>query len=450
MLLVASCAVVAGTAAVVPSTMNYQGRLTDNTPQQAPITDVVPMQFSIWTLPVGGAQLWSESWATVQVNAGIFSVLLGSNGVPIPSSVFTDGDPRWLEVVVAGETLEPRQQLGAVGWAHKALTADDADTLDSLPASSFQQSITDSCPGGASIRAVNPDGTVVCEFDDTGITSEVDPQVDVTSVDAVPAWDGTKLVDRSLWQAASGNVGLGDATPDDDLHVSRPDGDVASVTVAGTSQGAGRVYVGESLTAGGGISFDGDGSPDIAGGTDRLTLFRRSGGVDTEVLSYGAGSNDVTLTGSLIMDGNFVIDDGGGWHRSYGATGWYNATFGGGIYMSDTTWVRVYGDKNFTTGGNLAVGGTALVGHQIVSASYPVSTLVSSCHSHGGLQCYVGSGSATCPAGKVLLGGGCNLATGQYGGISASYPSGTTWTCRSSHDISWTATVYAICARLGN
>lgn len=35
------------------------------------------------------------------------------------------------------------------------------------------------------------------------------------------------------------------------------------------------------------------------------------------------------------------------WFRSTGATGWYNASYGGGIYMSDSTWVRTYNDKKF-------------------------------------------------------------------------------------------------------
>ena len=35
------------------------------------------------------------------------------------------------------------------------------------------------------------------------------------------------------------------------------------------------------------------------------------------------------------------------WFSSYGNTGWYNETHGGGIYMQDTTWVRVYNNKQF-------------------------------------------------------------------------------------------------------
>ena len=35
------------------------------------------------------------------------------------------------------------------------------------------------------------------------------------------------------------------------------------------------------------------------------------------------------------------------WFRSQGTSGWYSESYGGGIYMSDTAWIRTYGDKSF-------------------------------------------------------------------------------------------------------
>lgn len=35
------------------------------------------------------------------------------------------------------------------------------------------------------------------------------------------------------------------------------------------------------------------------------------------------------------------------WFRSTGSTGWYSQTYGGGIYMTDSSYVRVYGSKRF-------------------------------------------------------------------------------------------------------
>ncbi|OJB45839.1 hypothetical protein BGV57_02920 [Burkholderia ubonensis] len=38
-----------------------------------------------------------------------------------------------------------------------------------------------------------------------------------------------------------------------------------------------------------------------------------------------------------------------GWFRSNGQVGWYNQTYGGGIYMNDGGYVKVYGGKGFAT-----------------------------------------------------------------------------------------------------
>lgn len=38
-----------------------------------------------------------------------------------------------------------------------------------------------------------------------------------------------------------------------------------------------------------------------------------------------------------------------GWYRSNGSVGWYNQTYGGGIYMFESSTVRVYGGKQFCT-----------------------------------------------------------------------------------------------------
>lgn len=51
-----------------------------------------------------------------------------------------------------------------------------------------------------------------------------------------------------------------------------------------------------------------------------------------------SGGYDSAIAGSMNCDN---------WFRSSGSTGWYSATYGGGIYMTDSTWVRVYNNKSF-------------------------------------------------------------------------------------------------------
>lgn len=69
--------------------------------------------------------------------------------------------------------------------------------------------------------------------------------------------------------------------------------------------------------------------------------------------------NGATGWNRVWHSGNFNPDtkmgDGGtygtlylnNWFRSNGATGWFNQTYGGGIYMTDSTWIRTYGGKLF-------------------------------------------------------------------------------------------------------
>jgi hypothetical protein len=45
------------------------------------------------------------------------------------------------------------------------------------------------------------------------------------------------------------------------------------------------------------------------------------------------------------------------WFRSYGDSGWFSQTHGGGIFMQDTTWVRVYNGKAFYVPNEIAATG---------------------------------------------------------------------------------------------
>jgi len=115
--------------------MNYQGHLTDNTPSQEPIDASLPMSFRIYGSLTGSDLLWDEYWASVDVNRGIFSVLLGSNGSPISSTIFRIHSTCYLQIEVDGDLLSPRQQLGAVGWANQADTAAELECTDCVDSS---------------------------------------------------------------------------------------------------------------------------------------------------------------------------------------------------------------------------------------------------------------------------------------------------------------------------
>ena len=66
------------------------------------------------------------------------------------------------------------------------------------------------------------------------------------------------------------------------------------------------------------------------------------GEVDGRVNAKVSKNGD-TMTGALTAP-RFYTND---WFRSYGSSGWYNETYGGGIWMQDSDWIRTYGRKNF-------------------------------------------------------------------------------------------------------
>lgn len=78
------------------------------------------------------------------------------------------------------------------------------------------------------------------------------------------------------------------------------------------------------------------------------------------------------------VDGSVACNN---WFRSGGQTGWYSVDYGGGVYMVDSTWVRIYGGKQFyvsntnadaiyTTGGLKADGALYTGGNANVNDVY--------------------------------------------------------------------------------
>ncbi len=120
----------------IPQEINYQGWL-GNTSDTNKITDTLDMNFRLYDTETGGTLLWNETQSAVNIDKGIFNVLLGSVS-SIPTNIFT-GDPLWLETQVGNDTLSPRKKLVSVGYAIKSEEAEHSIYSDTA---SYASSVT--------------------------------------------------------------------------------------------------------------------------------------------------------------------------------------------------------------------------------------------------------------------------------------------------------------------
>jgi hypothetical protein len=149
---------------VVPSSMGYQGFLTDN--GGVAINGNVSLAFRIWTAAVGGASLWGEVQNPVLVQDGVFSVGLGDVN-PLPTSIFDGTTPLWLGISVNGEPELPRTQLRTSPFAY------NAQLLDGLSSSDYIKKAGDSMTGTLGL-----DGGVI-GHQTGGVTEMVESTTDV-------------------------------------------------------------------------------------------------------------------------------------------------------------------------------------------------------------------------------------------------------------------------------
>ena len=84
------------------------------------------------------------------------------------------------------------------------------------------------------------------------------------------------------------------------VNVTAADNTTAEVNIHGSSQGTGRLYVGQETLHGGGIEYNGDNSPVTAGaGADYVTLYRRASGTNAWTARNYYNSNNWEFRGQV-------------------------------------------------------------------------------------------------------------------------------------------------------
>ena len=98
------------------------------------------------------------------------------------------------------------------------------------------------------------------------------------------------------------------------------------------------------------------------------------------------------------------------WVRTVGATGWYSESYGGGWYMTDSTWLRAYNNKQIYTGSTSPDAFHTLGGVNASGRIYAGSYI----ETHGGLVC-AGVGNSGGASGFNVY--ASFYGNGQHGGI---------------------------------
>ncbi|MGY8866782.1 MAG: tail fiber domain-containing protein, partial [Methylophagaceae bacterium] len=103
-------------------------------------------------------------------------------------------------------------------------------------------------------------------------------------------------------------------------------------------------FMWDNLNDGSGSGLDAD----LLDGNQASAFLLKSGGVVT---------GNTNFTGGVQIEGNQIWNGSDTWCRLPGDTGVYFPTYGGGVHMSDGTWVRIYNGKALYVANQIAATG---------------------------------------------------------------------------------------------
>ncbi|MDP2905181.1 MAG: hypothetical protein Q8O22_02620 [Candidatus Omnitrophota bacterium] len=102
--------------AEVPRLINYQGRAVDRSGKS--------LEQAVFTFRIyneGGKLLWDETRSDVIIKKGVFNILLGA----VSELKLKFDEQYYLEILINGQKMEPRQKLCSVGYVYRSEFADN-------------------------------------------------------------------------------------------------------------------------------------------------------------------------------------------------------------------------------------------------------------------------------------------------------------------------------------
>ena len=163
-----------------PTRLNQQGRLVDAV--DGPLSGTHALVFALYDAAEDGNQLWYEE-RSVDFQDGYYSLVIGEQA-PVDDLLFANGTV-WLELIVDGVVLSPRQELVSVPTALRAAVA---GAVEGGPVDADELSI-----GGTAVidNAGNWLGTPIDWSDLSGIPADLaDGDADSDTLLGLPCADG--------------------------------------------------------------------------------------------------------------------------------------------------------------------------------------------------------------------------------------------------------------------
>jgi len=117
--------------AAVPCKINYQGRLIKD---NIPVDGQVNMEFKLYTQLTGGTLKKTISMSNIPVYNGLFRYVLDLSTIN-----WAAGETLYLQVIVDGETLTPREELSAYPYAINTYFLEGKTTAHFLDVSGLTQ-----------------------------------------------------------------------------------------------------------------------------------------------------------------------------------------------------------------------------------------------------------------------------------------------------------------------
>lgn len=193
----------------VPRLVRFAGTASDL--DGKPLSGALNLTFSLYSEQTGGSPLWQES-QNVQADAmGHYSVQLGASSPDgMPAQLFVTGEARWLGILVAGQTEQPRVLLLSVPYALKAA---DAETVGGLPASAFVLAANQPLTGSGNKLSASNTPTNANASTKNG-TPPANPAVTGKgTIDFIPMWDSASdIIDSIIFQKTS-EIGINTTAP---------------------------------------------------------------------------------------------------------------------------------------------------------------------------------------------------------------------------------------------